>query len=169
MTSSREIAYDLLRRVMAGERENVPMYLAMLLERSSTLRNSDTHYNQILPPELTSARISSEDVADIVSELCAAIRRNPDESLIAAVSTVGSREVTECVLQVLLGPPRQLTQQEYGQIVGILAAYLPGLLNRDPGLMSDVQASSLRRELEKFEEGSDAALKRHASQLLRGL
>ena len=56
MTSEREVALNLVMRLLAGEQGNLPMHLALLLEKSSLLQNSEEHYQKILPPEL--ARVS---------------------------------------------------------------------------------------------------------------
>jgi hypothetical protein len=52
MTSEREVALNLVMRLLAGEQGNLPMHLALLLEKSSLLQNSEEHYRKILPPEL---------------------------------------------------------------------------------------------------------------------
>jgi hypothetical protein len=81
MTSAREIALDLLKRLLAGERGEVPLHLAMLLEKSSPLGTPDDHYRQILPPELVGLRLSSDTTEEIIATLCAEVSRNPDEAL----------------------------------------------------------------------------------------
>jgi hypothetical protein len=75
MTSEKEVGLNLLRRLLAGERENLPMHLALLLEKSSPLHADDEHYRKILPVELADVRFSSDTAEKISSSLCAEVGR----------------------------------------------------------------------------------------------
>src|SRR5215472_175891 len=125
MITDKEIAADMLRRLIAGERGNLPMHLAMLLERSSPLSNTDDHYRKILPADLAEVRLTAGTVKETIEVLCSEISRNPDAGLIAAASTTGAEAVTKLATELLLNPPRALNASEVGQALGVAYAYLP--------------------------------------------
>ena len=76
MTDSRKIAFDLLTRLLAGERGQVPLLLAMLLERSSPLHSGDDHYRQIMPAGLVDVRLKrTQSKKDIYADRIRAIDR----------------------------------------------------------------------------------------------
>jgi len=52
MNDGNEQARELLERLLAGERGDIVLHLAMLVEKSSALDHGDEHYRQILPPNL---------------------------------------------------------------------------------------------------------------------
>src|SRR5512146_3015613 len=131
MSSGQEIATEMLRRLLTGERGNLPMHLAMLLEKASPLHNSDDHYRRILPPEIAGVQVPPETAREIIGTLCKEISRNPDSAFIAALSSTGEQEITRTVAEVMINPPRHLTKEEYGQALGILYSYLPSCMARD--------------------------------------
>jgi len=179
MTSAREIAIDLLRRLLAGERGQVPLHLAMLLEKSSPLDSGDKHYRQILPPELADLRLSPETADEIISTLCAEVSRNPDEALIAAVSFTGADLATKTVTKTLTNPPRPLTMAEYQAALATLNCYLPYRLSKDSEFLSkdDLERLvKLAEELQNVAEigtGADRSarigVRHHAAQFLKSL
>ena len=83
MTPADQTAFDLTNKLVAGEDGEVSSHLAMLLEKSSPLADSEEHYRCILPPELAGLTFSAETRDQIIAILCAEILRNPKESLIA--------------------------------------------------------------------------------------
>src|ERR1700743_339830 len=109
MNSESEIAFDLLRRLLAGERGEVPSHLANLLEKSSPLDAGDAHYRWALPPELAGVLLSPDHRDRLLSVLCDEISRNPDAMFIAAISRTGMDLATWCVAMVLVNPPRPLS------------------------------------------------------------
>lgn len=125
MSSATEAGMDLVRRLLAGERGQVPLHLAMLLEKSSPLDHGDEHYREILPTELAALRLSRETSEQIIDELCAEISRNPDQALIFAVSFTGADQATKTAALIFVSPPRQLTMDEYQGLLAILNSYLP--------------------------------------------
>jgi hypothetical protein len=175
MTSARETAIGLLKRLLAGEREQTPLHLAMLLEKSSPLKNSEEHYRQILPAELADLRVSHQTIEEITGALCAEVSRNPDRALIFAMSFSGSDQATKTVAKVIAHPPRPLTIGEYGAGIALLNSFLPTRLTEDsqflpkPELLHLVQVVE---ELQNIEENgpdrSDRIHVRHiAPQLLK--
>jgi hypothetical protein len=102
MRSTREVAFDLLRRLLAGERGEVPLHLAMLLEKSSPCDHGDEHYRQVLPPELADVRVSSEVNEQITTALCAEISHNPDQALIFTISFTGADQATKTATHILI-------------------------------------------------------------------
>jgi hypothetical protein len=169
MTSAREIAINLLRRMLAGERGNLPMHLAMLLEKSSPLHNSDDHYRQILPPELAELRLSPETAKEITSALCTEIRRNPDSAFIFALSFTGAQEVTKAVAEIVINPPRPLTTAECGHALTIVNAFLPAGLARDPHFLEEDKRARLVERLRDLQHAEETIIKRDAAELLKRL
>jgi hypothetical protein len=169
MKSRDEVAKELLNRLLAGERGNLPMHLAMLLEKSSPLRNTDDHYRQILPPELADVRLDPEMVQEINHALCNEIRRNPDLALISASAFTGSAEVTRTAVDILLDPPRPLTVPESGQVLTIVGIFLPRCLDRDPQFISASQRARLIELLRNLPDAAEISVMRHTSALLKRL
>ncbi len=132
MNSANEIAMDLLKRLLGGERGEVPMHLAMLLEKSSSLADSNENYRQILPPALADLMLSPETRDEIVRTLCAEISRNPDADLILAASYTAAELVTKTVADVLASPPRPLTMAEYANGLSLMSEYLADKLSENP-------------------------------------
>src|SRR5690349_11398897 len=177
MTSAKEIATDLLRRLLAGERGNIPMHLAMLLEKSSPLCNSDDHYRQILPPELAGVKIPSETVDEITNVLSAEISRNPDSAFILALSFTGADRTTKKVAEILASPPRPLSMSEYGHAVALVNSFLPSRLAENPEFLPESDVKRLVQVLTQLqnigEDTTDRAeritVRRDAHQLLNRL
>jgi hypothetical protein len=166
MNSGQEIATDMLRRLLAGERGSLPMHLSMLLEKASPLHNSDDHYRQILPPELANIQVPLETVSEVTATLCREISRNQDSAFIAALSTTGGEHVTRSVAEVMIGPPRQLTMEEYGQGLGILYQYLPSCLTRDRKFLPQGKLDRLMQLLRNLQKSDETPIRRHATYLL---
>jgi hypothetical protein len=177
MTTSREIALDLLRRLLSGERDEVPLHLSLLLERSLLLAGSDeTQYRQILPSGLADLKLSAETRDEIISTLCARVLQEPDAAFLAAMSFAGTDLVTKTMSTLLVSPPRPLTLPEKAHVVSIVAKYLPCNLAAHPQLLAKDELTSLiwaLKELEHSEEVSgeswEAEIKHHSGNLLRSL
>ena len=169
MTDHKKIADDLLNRLLAGERGNLSMYLAMLLERSSPLQNSDEHYRAVLPPSLADVKVPPGIAEEIIATLCLEISRNPDAAFIAAVSTTGAERVTKCVAEVLIDPPRPLTTQEYDQALGVMRAYLPACLDRNQLFLSSQERARFIERVRELGHANEITIKRDAAELLKQL
>jgi len=179
MSSATEVGMDLLRRLLAGERGQVPMHLAMLLEKSSPLDHGDEHYREILPTELAELRLSRETSEEIIDELCAEISRNPDQALIFAVSFTGADQVTKTAALIFASPPRQLTMYEYHGVLALLSFYLPYRMAKNADLVSRDQLEQivqLAEELQNVpetgtesERSATIGVKDHAAELLKSL
>lgn len=169
MTSAREIAINLLRRLLAGERGDLPMHLAMLLEKSSHLHNSEDHYRQILPRELAELRIPPETANEIIATLCSEMRSNPDQAFILALSFTGEEKVTKAVTEMLVDPPRPLTVIECGHMLAIVSSFLPACLAREPNFLKEDKLNRLIERLRSLEKSEERTIKRDAVQLLTTL
>jgi hypothetical protein len=168
MTSEREIGLSLLKRLLAGERANLPMHLALLLEKSSPLHNDDEHYRKILPVELAGVRLSSDTVKEISASLCAEIARNPDSAFIAALSATGSERVTKMAVSLLIDPPRSLSIAELSEALGIVNRFLPVSLARDRKFLSAEKVERLLQNM-KDVRGYAITVDQNATQLLKSL
>jgi len=135
MTSARETALGLLRRLLDGERGPVQLHLAYLLDKSSSLRDSDEFYRSVLPPELASIELSRETREEIIAALCSEVSQNPDDALISVMGPGGDDFPTMTVAMVLANPPRPLKMRELSAALGLVKAYLPGSLQRDPNFI----------------------------------
>jgi len=169
MTSANESAINLLRRLLAGERGDLPMHLAMLLEKSSPLHNSDDHYRQILPPELAKLSVPPETADGIIARLCSEMRSNPDQAFILALSFTGQEKVTKVVTEVLVDPPRPLTVIECGHALAIVSSFLPACLARDPNFLKENILNRLMKRLRSLENSEERTIKRDALLLLTTL
>jgi hypothetical protein len=177
MTSEREVALNLVMRLLAGEQGNLPMHLAMLLEKSSLLQNSEEHYQKILPPELARVRLTADTAQEVTATLCAELSRNPRWPIIAALSTTGAREVTKAIVGLLLNPPRALETAEYDHAVGVLNTFLPISLENDPTFLAKEELEQLGGLLHQLEnladpetgKGSRIPIRRKAGELLKKL
>jgi hypothetical protein len=162
MADSREIAFDLLSRLLAGERDDVPWHLALLLEKASRLDRGDDldavegDYRRILPAELASVRLSPETSKEIIAILCREISRNPDHFLISTSLSTGAALAIKTVSGILTNPPRPLTLSEYAIALSYLAKFLPSRLSKDSEflLKSDLEQLALVvNDLQSFESG----------------
>lgn len=160
MTDSREIAFDLLTRLLAGERDDVPWHLALLLEKSARLDRGDDlegvegDYGRILPAELAALRLSPETSKEIIATLCMEVSRNPDPCLISTSLSTGADLAIKTVSKVLMNPPRLLTLSEYAIALSYLAKFLPSRLSKDSEFLpkSDLEQLALVvKELQKVE------------------
>lgn len=175
--SARDIANDLLKRLLAGERGRLPSQLTMLLEKSSPMKDQDDFYNSVLPPELSGLKLSREDADEIIASLCAEISRNPDEALISVVSFAGSDLPTKTVAEVLANPPRPLTMSENTYATSLVSKFLPLILIEDREFISKADLGKLvelAKEFQTLEEtGPDRScvveVKHHSANLLKGL
>jgi hypothetical protein len=129
---SREIAFDLLARLLAGERGEVPMQLALLLEKSSPLDHGEDHYRQILPAKLAELRIPPDTRDEIIAKLCAEVARNPDADLISASMSTGADLSVKTIVEVLTHPPRALKLSEYAVALSHATKFLPIRLKQNP-------------------------------------
>ncbi len=179
MTSGKDIATDLLRRLLAGERGQVGLHLSMLLEKAYPVAASDETYRQILPPELADIHLSAETAKEITALICTEISRNPRESLISAVSFTGAEVATKTAANVLANPPRPLTMGEYASALSIVGKYLPGELSEQPEFLPKAELERLiqvAKQLKNVAETGTVAersaritAKHHAAGLLESL
>jgi hypothetical protein len=185
MTPSDEIACDLLRRLVAGERELVPLHLAMLLEKSARLDRGDdsegveAHYRWILPSCLAGLRLSPETNDEIVAILCAEVSRNPDAALISTIAFIHSGLAVKTTAQIMTDPPRELTLSEYAIALSTLTPFLGLHLKEDPEFMSKDDLERLIQvvknlqtaEASKTNEDKSAkhGIDHHAPHLLKSL
>lgn len=158
MDPAREIAFDLLKRLLNGERELVPLNLAMLLEKSARLDRGDDpddveeHYRQLRLPNIAGLRLSPEASSQIIETLCAEISKNPDEALISVLSFIGQDLPIKTIVKVLINPPRPLTIIEYSMALSIVNVHLPYRLVEDPEFL-------LRADLERLLEITEKLMK----------
>lgn len=174
MTSAKEIGTDLLRRLLAGERAQVPFHLAMLLEKSSPLDSGVDNYRQILPPELADLRLPPETSREIVETLCTTISRNPDAALISVLSFSGEDLAIKTVANVLTHPPRPLTLDEIDIALSMVTKYLPYRLSEDSEFLPKEDLEQLARVVKALEAKREAdvqgtSIKHFAPQLLVSL
>jgi len=160
MNSESEIALELLSRLLAGERGEVPSQLAKLLERSSPLDAGDDFYRLTLPPNLAKVRFSPETRDELIATLCTEISRNPDEAFISAISFTGIDLATKSVAMALVNPPRPLTISEYSYALSLVAKFLPDRLAEDPEFLPKADLERLVqvvKQLQDLKAGDDAA------------
>ena len=176
MTTSRTIALEITRRLMAGERGEIPLRLALLLERSLLLPGSDeTQYREILPPELADIKLLPSTRDEIISSLCSRVLEQPDSGLIAAMSFAGTDLVTKTMSSLLTNPPRELTLCEKAHALSIVAKFLPSNLAANPELLSREYLTRLASVLKVSEhaESSEASwvteIEHHSRNLIRSL
>ena len=170
---------DLLTRLLAGERGQVPLYLAMLLERSSLSDHGDEHYRQILPAELADLKLSPDTTKEIIEASCSEVSRNPDQASIFAISCTGTDQAIKVAVQVLTNPPRPLTMAEYRELLAVLNCYLTYRLAQGSEFVQKADLErlvQLAQELQDIEEigaGADSSARigtrMHAAQLLKSL
>ena len=179
MTPADQTAFDLTNKLVAGEDGEVSSHLAMLLEKSSPLADSEEHYRCILPSELAGLTFSAETRDQIIAILCAEILRNPKESLIAGISFTGADSAIKTAVKILITPPRMLTLGEVWGALSLVTKFLPYRLSEDVEFLSKTELERLIqrvRELKSIEEGgageersARVGIKVHAAEFLRSL
>ena len=169
MNDPRSIALSLMRRLLAGERGNVPMHLAMLLEKSSKLRNTEEHYNQIIPSELQEVDLDPATAEEIIATICEETYHRPDAVLLSVLSTTGAPVVTQFMAKLLARPPRPLREDELRQAFGVLESYLSSQLADNPGFLEPDLKKALRQTAQELSNSADFVLKRRASRILQTL
>lgn len=150
-TAANQIAIDLLRRLLKGERGMLPMHLIHLLDKASTLRDSDEFYRSVLPLEFANLQISPKTREKIIAELCEEVSRNPDEALVSVMTSGGDDLSIRTAAMVLVNPPRPLTLPEFRALFGALKAHLPACLERMPGFIPRVELDSVIRLANDFQ------------------
>lgn len=177
--SATGTARDLARRLIAGERGDVPLHLAMLLEKSSSSDHGDQHYREILPPELADLKLSSDASEEILASLCAEVARDPDHALFFAISFTGTDRPIKTAAQVFTNPPRPLTMEECGAVLSLLQFDLPYRLADDAEFLPQSDLDKIVRLAEQLqvldengveeERSARIIVKMHAAQLLKNL
>lgn len=150
-TTANQIAIGLSKRLLNGERGELPRHLIYLLDKASTLRDSDEFYRSVLPPEFASLQISPKTREGIISALCAEVTRNPDEALIAVMTSGGDDVSITTAATVMVKPPRPLTLPEFRALFGALKAHLPACLERMPNVIPRVEIESIIRLAKDFQ------------------
>lgn len=145
MDRAREIALDLLQRLLAGERDPVQLHLGMLLEKSCSMADSDEFYRWMLPPEIAEVKLSRQTWDEVMSALSAEISKNPDEGLINVIGDSASNEAIRTVSTVLAKPPRPMTLTEYAAAMALVSTLLPFCLVDDPNFLPDEVLDELLR------------------------
>ena len=125
--SSKQTAMKMLRRLLDGERGELPEQMSYLLDKASCLRDSDEFYRWVLPPDLASLRISPQTRSEIIAELCSEVSRHPEEALLEILAE-GDYVCVRTMATILADPPRELTLQEVCTLLRILRANLPACL-----------------------------------------
>ena len=169
MTPAREIALDLLRRLLGGERGDTPLHLGLLLEKSSTLDHGDEHYRQLLPPQLAGLRLPSETHDEIIATLCQEVSQNPDAAFISVISFSGSDEAAvKVAVRILSDPPRRLTLTETCVALS-LALNLPIHLHQNPEILAKADLERLVDVLDELRsvEETGAGTERSARMCIR--
>lgn len=142
-TSANKIAIGLLQRLLNGERGELPQHLAYLLDKGSSLRDSDEFYRSVLPLELARLQISPKTREKIITELCREVSRNPDEAFISVMSSCGDDLSIRTAATLFVNPPRPLNIRENCAVLGALKGYLPACLERMPDFISRAERESI--------------------------
>jgi hypothetical protein len=176
MTNQREIAQDLMHRLISGERGQIPLHLSLLLERSLLVEGSDeTQYPEILPPELANIKLSPETRDEILCALCDRVLQQPDLALIGVMSFAGTDLVIRTMSFLLTNPPRPLTLPEKAHAVTIVSKYLPSNLAANPQLLEKdelLRLISLLKHLDQTEDATgewEVQIKHYSDNLLESL
>lgn len=160
-----EIGRQLMDRLLEGERGNLPLQLAMLLEKSSQLDHGEEHYRHILPENLVNLKLTSHAVTYITDTICQRVAAEPDSDLLFAVAMTGSEKVTRLAVDLLIKPPRPLTTSECAQAMGILDSYLPFSLARNRDFVSAGEQNVLALVLKSLQSSQDVSIRGHAQRL----
>jgi hypothetical protein len=150
-TKTRSIAIGLLRRLLDGERGDLPMHLGHLLDRASCMRDSDSFYRWVLPPELANIRLSPETRLEVIAALCLEVTRNPDEALLTVLSYSEDDLSVRTVASVLVKSPRCLTMRELGVGLGFLKASLPACLQHNSDFIPEHEVERLVQLAKEFQ------------------
>jgi len=185
MRFADDMAADLLKRLIAGERGLVPLNLAMLLEKSARLDRGDApqdveeHYRRLLLPEIENLRISRQTREEVVATLCAEILRNPDDAMISVCVVTGDESAVKTIVRTLTSPPRELTLCESAMALSHVTKYLPHYLKKDPEFLPKSELEQLARLVKELHEvkagesdedkSSQATIAHFAPQLLASL
>lgn len=176
MTSQRQIALDLMGRLISGERGQIPLHLSLLLERSLLVEGSDeTQYPEILPPELANIKLSPETRDEILSVLCDRVLQQPDVAFIGAMSFAGTDLVIRTMSSLLTNPPRPLTLPEKAHAVTVVSKYLPSNLAANPQLLEKDELMRLISVMKQINQTEDATgeweiqIKHYSDNLLESL
>src|SRR5579859_345067 len=169
MTDSKGIIKGLLNRLLAGERGNLPLHLALILEASSPLKNEDQHYDVLLPSTFARVRVDPDTFQETIRIICSELSSNPDAGLLFAVSMTGSDTVTRLVVDLLVSPPRPLTINEVQQMLGILESYLPFALSKNVNFVNSSLQTRLSSVLGQLSSSSDFVIQRHVRNLKKFL
>src|SRR5580698_4856020 len=113
METDRRLVLELLHRLLSERGQEVARQFAMLLEKHSSLRESDVYYRDVLPPQVAEAEISGEFYDKIIAILCEEVSRDPAEAFISAISFTGSEQAVKTIASVVANPPRAMTLGEY--------------------------------------------------------
>jgi len=185
MRFADDMAADLLKRLIAGERGLVPLNLAMLLEKSARLDRGDApqdveeHYRRLLLPEIENLRISRQTREEVVATLCAEILRNPDDAMISVCVVTGDESAVKTIVRILTTPPRALTLTEHAIALSHVTKYLPHYLGKGSDFLPKSELERLAhlvRDLGKLEaarsdedKSAQATIAHFAPQLLTSL
>jgi len=167
MNDGNEQARELLERLLAGERGDIVLHLAMLVEKSSALDHGDEHYRQILPPNLAELSLDPTTVDEIMAILFEEVSRNPDSDLLFVIASTGADEVTRLAVDLLIHPPRLLTENECAQALGIVGSYLPYNLSKDSQFLPSATQKSLAGALKPLQYSENVSIQGHAGRLLK--
>jgi hypothetical protein len=162
MRFADDMAADLLKRLIAGERGLVPLNLAMLLEKSARLDRGDDpqdveeHYRRLSLPEIENLRISRQAREEVVATLCAEIPRNPDDAMISVCAITGDESAVKTIVRILTSPPRALTLSEHAMALSHVTKYLPRYLGKGSNFLPKAELERLAhlvKDLGKLEAG----------------
>jgi hypothetical protein len=155
MKSNEEIAFDLLNRLLSGERGDVQLHLAMLLRKSSSSDREDDFFRWILPPALADLRLSKKTRDKIVGILCGEIARNPEEVLITTACASETGQAVKTAAKVLITPSRALTMGECAAALSPVTTFLRFYLARNSHFLPKAdlkRLAQLAKELQNVRE-----------------
>jgi hypothetical protein len=156
-SAGARVAKDLLRRLLAGERGNVPQYLADLLEKSSAGANTVYHYRRVLPQELAKLRLSDKTLRAIVSAIGAEFARDPDPVYFSILCRPLSDSAVGLVAKILVNPPRPLTIAELDEAFERLHFVLPFTLLAYPQMLTAAEHERFIEELSRIQKLNGSA------------
>jgi len=157
---NRQIAIELVKRLLEGDREGAPLQLSMLLEKSWLNESKDNSYRKILPPELARITFSPELRDEVIAVLCDAIAHNPEEALLATLSFVGTEPAVRTMVNTLTHPPRPLTIAEFDIALSNVTKFLPKCLGDDPGLLPLTELTRLAHVVNERATNDESGVER---------